>query len=197
MKRQHVFESYNWRGNDGLQNLTYCPVCGTKCMQEEQGFQKRPTCPSCGFVHYKNPYPGVVVIIEHENKILLGRRAKGSYQFGKWCLPGGFIEFDEDFLTSATREVKEETNLKIEIQSILNVSSIFHSSDLHTLVVTLVANVVEGVPIPGDDLDELQWFSINGQLPDMAFPADTYILERYDDLKTTFLPVNTVIKPYE
>ncbi len=197
MTRKNVWESYEWQNNNGLQNLKFCPVCGTKCIQEIQGARSRPTCPSCGFVHYKNPYPGVVVIIENKGNILLGKRAEGSYQVGKWCLPGGFIEFDEDFLSAAIREVKEETDLDIEVKSILNVSSIFHSTELHTLVVTLAAKVVGGIPIPGDDLDELQWFPINGQLPEMAFSADAYILERYDDLKDPYLPVNTIIKPRE
>ncbi len=193
IKRRHVWKSYDWHGNDGLQNLNYCPACGTKCEQAFQGGRDRPVCPACGFVYYKNPYPGVVVIIQDRDKILLGKRAEGSFQSGKWCLPGGFIEYDEDFLTSAIREVKEETNLEIEIQSILNVSSIFHSPELHTLVVTLVARVVEGVPRPGDDLDELRWFSYNDRLPEMAFPADEYVLENYDGLKRISLPVNTSI----
>lgn len=194
MNRKYVWESYDWKGNHGLENLKYCSACGTKCIQKKEGDRKRPTCPACGFVFYKNPSPGVVVVIEKENKILLGRRAEGSFQSGKWCLPGGFVEFDEDFLTSAIREAKEETHLDIEIQSILNVSTIFHSADLHALVVVLAARIVSGTPTPGDDLDKLQWFPIGSQLPEMAFSADADFIERYDELKNTYLPVNTPIK---
>jgi 8-oxo-dGTP diphosphatase len=183
MKRQYFFESYNWKDNDGSQNLKYCPVCGTKCAQQEKNLQIRPTCPSCGFVHYRNPYPGVVVLIEQEGSVLLGRRASGSFQAGKWCLPGGFIEFDENFIMAAIREVKEETNLDIEVKSILNVSSNFLALDLHTLVVTLVANVLKGVPKPGDDIEELRWFQISGKLPEMAFQADTYIIKHFYEFK--------------
>lgn len=183
MKRQHFFESYNWQSSDGLNNLKYCPACGTKCIPKEESLRIRPICPSCGFVQYKNPYPGVVVIIEQAGKVLLGKRAPGSFQAGKWCLPGGFIEFDEDFVTSAIREVKEETNLDIEVRSILNVSSNFLSADLHTLVVTLVANVLGGVPEPGDDIEALRWFQISDKLPDMAFPADTYVIKNFNNFK--------------
>ncbi len=183
MKRQCFFESYDWKGNDGLNNLKYCPACGTKCILKEESLRRRPTCPSCGFVHYKNPYPGVAVIIEQENKVLLGKRAPHSFQESKWCLPCGFIEFDDDFVTAAIREVKEETNLEIEVESILNVSSLFLSSDLHTLVVTVVANVLKGVPVPGDDINELRWFQITEPLPDMAFDADAYIIHHFSNLK--------------
>ncbi len=187
MKRQYLFESYDWKNNDGLSNLKFCPACGTQCRQKEEGLKVRPVCPSCGYIHYRNPYPGVVVIIEQDGSVLLGKRTAGSFQMGKWCLPGGFIEFDEDYILSAIREVKEETNLEIEIKSVLNVSSNFLSPDLHTLVVTLVAQVKKGVPVPGDDMDELRWFRINSELPDMAFHADTYIIKHFKRLKTEAL----------
>jgi 8-oxo-dGTP diphosphatase len=183
MKRQYFFKSYNWKNNGGLNSLKYCPACGTKCVAKEESLRIRPACPGCGFVHYRNPCPGVVVLIEQEGKILLGKRLSGSFQAGKWCLPGGFIEFDEDFIAAAMREVKEETNLDIEVQSILNVSSNFLASELHTLVVTLFAIVLKGVPEPGDDIEELRWFQISGKLPDMAFQADTYMIKHFNDFK--------------
>jgi len=183
MKRQYFFESYDRKNNDGLNNLRFCPACGAKCVQKEASLRIRPSCPRCGFIHYRNPYPGVVVLIEQDDQVLLGKRAPDSFLAGKWCLPGGFIEFDEDFVFSAIREVKEETNLDVEVQSILNVSSNFLSSDLHTLVVTLVAKVSKGVPKPGDDIEALKWFQITAKLPDMAFPADTYIIKHYHDFK--------------
>jgi ADP-ribose pyrophosphatase YjhB (NUDIX family) len=108
-------------------------------------------------------------------------------------LPGGFIEFEEDFMFSAIREVKEETDLDIEVESIFNVSSNFLSPDLHTLVVTLVAKVSGGVPRPGDDIEALKWFQISAKLPDMAFPADTYIIQHYHEFKPKALPVMTGI----
>ncbi|MCG6910705.1 MAG: NUDIX hydrolase [Deltaproteobacteria bacterium] len=152
-------------------------------MNREESLRIRPTCPNCGYVHYRNPCPGVVVIIEQEDRILLGKRAAGSFQAGKWCLPGGFIEFDEDYVASAVREVKEETNLEIEVNSILNVNSNFLSRDFHTLVITVVADVKKGCPEPGDDIVELGWFHINGDFPDMAFSADEYIIRQFRKLR--------------
>lgn len=130
------------------------------------------------------------MLIEQEGHILLGKRASGSFQAGKWCLPGGFIEFDEDFIFSAIREVKEETSLDIEVESILNVSSNFLLPNLHTLVVTLVAKISKGVPKPGDDIEALKWFQISAKLPDMAFPADTYIIKHYRDFKPKALTLS-------
>jgi 8-oxo-dGTP diphosphatase len=47
-----------------------------------------------------------------------------------WCLPCGYIEFHEDYLTAARREVKEETGLEVEITALLSVASYFLRPDV-------------------------------------------------------------------
>jgi ADP-ribose pyrophosphatase YjhB (NUDIX family) len=120
----------------------------------------------------------------------LGKR-RGGFGGGKWCLPQGYIEFDENFLNAAIREVKEETGLDVEIRSILNVVSNQLSPRLHTLAIILLAGIVAGEPCAGDDLEVLEWVPLSGPLPEMAFEADERIIERYQ--KTKFkggLPVD-------
>ncbi|CEM27052.1 unnamed protein product [Vitrella brassicaformis CCMP3155] len=55
---------------------------------------------------------GVGVIILREDKVLVGKR-KGAHGAGKWQFPGGHLEFGEDVIDCAKREVKEETGLEI------------------------------------------------------------------------------------
>ena len=130
------------------------------------------------------------MLIVNDGLVLLGKRAEKSFEAGKFCLPGGFIEFDEDFLAAGAREVLEETGLRVEIRSILNVVSNFLSPDLHTLVIVLLTSIAEGTPVPGDDLCELQWFPLDGPLPEMAFEADQHIIERYSRTELKGLPVD-------
>ena len=111
------------------------------------------------FVQFRNPSPGVVVLIEKDGQVLLGRRS-GNYGAKKWGLPQGFIEFDEDFLTAAIREVKEEAGLDVEIRSIISVVSNFLSPRLHTLAIVLLARVVGGELCAADDLEAVAWFSL-------------------------------------
>jgi 8-oxo-dGTP diphosphatase len=131
----------------------------------------------------------VVVVIEQEGAVLLGRRS-GSFGAGKWCLPQGYVEFDDDFLTAARREVKEETGLEVEILSILSVVSNFLSPRLHTLAIILLARVVNGEPIAADDLEALAWFPLAEPLPEMAFEADQHIIERVWKTKLEGAPVD-------
>jgi ADP-ribose pyrophosphatase YjhB (NUDIX family) len=123
-----------------------------------------------------------VVLIEKDGCVLLGKR-RGGIQAGKWCLPQGYIEFEEDFLTAAIREVREETGLEVEIRSILNAVSNLLSPQLHTIVIVMLARVISGELCAGDDLVSLIWIPISEPLPEMAFEADEWIIERYQKSK--------------
>lgn len=173
------------RGEDFL----YCPKCGKKLPVREGNFSPL-RCASCGYVNYKNPYPGVVVLIEEMGKVLLCRRGPQSFEPGKWCLPGGFMEWNEDFLTTGIREAREETGLDIRIESILSVVSNALSQDLHTLVIVLLGRVNGGRMEAGDDAIEVSWVPLTGPLPDMAFEADAHIIRRYAATRLAGAPVD-------
>jgi 8-oxo-dGTP diphosphatase len=179
MQAKQVFSTYNDKEDgDDWGQFKHCPFCGTQLVLKEKGGKRRPACPNCRFVQFRNPSPGVVVLIEKDGQVLLGRRS-GSYAAGKWGLPQGFVEFDEDFLTGAIREVKEETGLDVEIRSIISVVSNFLSHRLHTLAIVLLTRVVGGRLCAADDLEAVAWFPLSGPLPEMAFEADAHICERY------------------
>jgi ADP-ribose pyrophosphatase YjhB (NUDIX family) len=177
MQIKQVFSSYDVNGNTHNRQFKYCPQCGTQLSLREKGGKSRPVCTDCGYVQFQNPIPGVVVVIEKDGYVLLGKRS-GSFGNGKWGLPQGYIEFDEDFITAAIREVGEETGLDVEIRSIINVVSNFLSPRLHTLAIVLLAGVKNGEPRAADDLETLGWFPLVGPLPDMAFEADEFIIRR-------------------
>ena len=66
---------------------------------------------------YEYPHPAVttdIVIFSIRDgvlKLLLIKRAGQPYQ-GKWALPGGFVQMDEDLESGALRELQEETGLR-------------------------------------------------------------------------------------
>jgi ADP-ribose pyrophosphatase YjhB (NUDIX family) len=132
----------------------------------------------------------VVVLIVDNDTVVLGKRSLEVYRGGTWSLPGGFIEFDEDFLSAAHRETWEETGLSIRIQSLFSVVSNFLQPDLHTLVIVLVASITGGSLSPGDDMVELAWWPLSGPFPDMAFAADRHVIERYHHTRIPGAPID-------
>ena len=130
-----------------------------------------------------NPSPGVTVLVVDDDNVLLGRRAPGIGYVGgggKWCLPGGHIEYGEDFLTAALRETQEETGVEVEVTGLLSVvSNFFEEQGASTLAVVLLASPVGGQPRPdGHETTEVAWFR-HESLPELAFEADAHIVTRY------------------
>jgi 8-oxo-dGTP diphosphatase len=103
-KLEQVFKMYNKEENNlfPLRKYNFCPQCGNKFLQSD--FSEQHTlvkCLNCKYTIYTNPFPTVVVLIEHEDKVLLGKR-NGQFGKGKWCIPGGYIEYNEDFISADT-----------------------------------------------------------------------------------------------
>jgi NADH pyrophosphatase NudC (nudix superfamily) len=175
---QPIYATYDWKENRGLGKFKYCPTCGARLILGQIHHKTRPICPNCGFVYYRNPSPTVSVLVAHDGQILLGKRLEEPGK-GQWALPSGYIEFEDDFLTAAIREVKEETGLEIEITSILNVQSAFLPPEYHFLGIFLLAQVTGGSIHPGDDLEDARWFSFSAPLPEMAFAPDVQLIQAY------------------
>jgi len=59
------------------------------------------------------PVPVVRLIVTDESgSVLVLQRAAGSADEGKWCLPGGKIDYGDTAEEAAARELAEETRLK-------------------------------------------------------------------------------------
>jgi mutator protein MutT len=68
------------------------------------------------FDHPDQPYPIPVVraLIENsEGRILLLRRAETAHGQGKWCLPGGKIDYGQTVEAALAKEILEETSLQL------------------------------------------------------------------------------------
>ena len=181
-----MIQFFNQSGLDKtkMRDFRFCPYCGMKFK-----FGSDKSCEICGFKQYKNPLPGVSILISNsENQLLLGKRKNQSES---WCLPCGFIETNENFLIAAHREVKEETGLEIHIDSIVNVVSNIINFELETFVVVLLANIAGGELIPGDDIVELKWIDSN-HIPSLAFKADEFIINQYFNRKLEKLSVESI-----
>jgi ADP-ribose pyrophosphatase YjhB (NUDIX family) len=190
MRARQVFKTYNNLSPKENKDK-FCLLCGSECIPKLDNGILRMACITCGHIQYQNPSPAVSILIVDNSKFLLCKRSGNHFQGEKWCLPCGFIEFNEDYLSAAVREVKEETGLDIEVQAIISVVSNFFKPDLHTLVIVLLAKSLGGVLNARDrENDFLEWFSIDKRLPEMAFEADAHIIRRYFNTKLPGAPVD-------
>jgi ADP-ribose pyrophosphatase YjhB (NUDIX family) len=190
MRIKQYFNAYGEGQTSSGLDFTYCPKCSTELMKKEIDGSIRNFCSNCHFIQYINPLPGVAVLIEKDSKLLIGKRCEKSIESGKWCLPCGFVEHHENYLDAAHREVLEETGLEIKITSLVNVSSNRITPDLHSIVAVLTAEVVKGIPAPGDDMVELRWLSRNDAFPEMAFEGDEFTIKKYFENKLARIPID-------
>jgi len=96
-----------------LHNLK-CPVCS----KSATFYNSRLYCNTCCFEYFHNVASASVAIIEHNDCILLLKRAKEP-MVGKLHLPGGFISANESAEAALIREVNEELGLSVNSISYL------------------------------------------------------------------------------
>jgi ADP-ribose pyrophosphatase YjhB (NUDIX family) len=118
----------------------------------------------------------VAVVVHDADRVLLVRRRAERPGLPRWGIPAGFIEYDEDFLTAAHREVREEAGLEIELRGLANLSSNFFHDGLHALVAVLCAHAIGGTLRPGDDVDAVRWAPLRGPHFGLAFDGDRVAL---------------------
>jgi NADH pyrophosphatase NudC (nudix superfamily) len=193
MKPRQVFRAYpnNTEQSNEAVATHFCGRCGAQCKQEYLLAGLRSTCSTCNFVHYKNPQPAIAVLVEQDNQFLLGKRISKSLGHGQWCLPCGYVEYHEDYLSAAVREVKEETLLDVRIKSIISVVTNYLKPNIHSLVTVLSAEPLHGEVSAGDGMEEVSWFPYTGEFPEMAFEADTHIISRYFETDLVGAPIDS------
>ena len=91
----------------------FCSQCGAILEVREIGGRGRPVCPACGHVVWSHFTLGIGGMLFHEGKVLLGLR-NIEPDFGRWSMPGGYVEMDETLEQAVVREFREETGLQVQ-----------------------------------------------------------------------------------
>lgn len=135
----------------------YCPQCAAPLRQQTK---TEYICQN-NHPYWNNPRVAASIIIVKGDKLLIAKRGAEPYK-GKFDIPGGFLEYNENPETAAKREILEETSLKIDNLELISVYT--HEYDEQTSVCDLVyiAHKWHGKVSPHDDVAALDWkpFSI-------------------------------------
>jgi 8-oxo-dGTP diphosphatase len=103
------------------------------------------------------------VILDDNDKILLVKHKKerGGYWQGKWICPGGALELGEEIKEGIKREVREETNLEIElVRPLIPFDRIVKTNEetsLHVIYIDYVAKLLGGELNVASDVGEALW----------------------------------------
>lgn len=131
---------------------------------------------------YIYDWPRPMVTVDAAVFALFGKKAKlllinrGNEPFkGKWALPGGFIDIDEELEDAAVRELKEETGLSnVPLEQMHTFGKV--GRDPRGRQITIVfMGVLNGRPPRikgGDDAAKAKWFDIEKLPKNMAFDHD-------------------------
>ncbi len=94
----------NWH-----QTHTFCPNCGHRTQFTCEGWQRH--CPHCHTEHFCRINPVVIMLVVHQDNLLLGRAS--VWPEGMHSLLAGFIEAGETVEAAVARETFEEAGVRV------------------------------------------------------------------------------------
>lgn len=171
--------------------MKYCSVCGslTEKRIPEGDNRERDCCTGCGFIHYTNPNIIVGTIPVKENSVLLCKRAIEP-RYGKWTLPGGFLENGETVSQGAFRETLEETNTEVEMGELYAIFNVPQINQVYMLYLSEVtsddySSTTESLEVKFFNEKDIPW-------EELAFPFVPIVLKKFfSDHKTGDYPLIT------
>ena len=109
--------------------IIYCPLCrgSFESKKIEPDEDLRLVCFDCGYVHYQNPTPTVLAIIEKKGKLLLVKRQRDPYK-DYWDLPGGFLEIGQNLEEALRAEIREELGVGMKSATYFKSSVSFYKT---------------------------------------------------------------------
>jgi len=107
-------------------------------------------------------------------RLLLIKRGNEPFK-GRWALPGGFVDMDEELEDSAARELAEETGLEgVSLQQLHTFGNVGRDPRGRQITIVFTGIATEGQDKikAGDDAAEAKWFDIEKLPEDLAFDHD-------------------------
>jgi 8-oxo-dGTP diphosphatase len=158
--------------------MNYCPRCAHGLEDRVAYRRVRRVCPACGFVFFREHKVAAAAVVARDGRLLLVRRNLMPGQ-GKWTIPGGFVDFDEDPRRAVVREVLEETGYRTTVVSLLDVIFGQEHERGASLLIAYLARLLDDAPIGQADKEEVTdvGFFPPDQLPPIAFRATQRAIE--------------------
>ena len=127
----------------------------------------------------ERPKVGIRVYIIKDGKVLFGKR-KSKHGEGRWCPPGGHLEFSEEPEECAKREAMEEAGISIKnIRFITATNDIHKSEGKHYVTLHVVCDYDSGEVrvMEPEKCERWDWFKWE-ELPEPLFLSNENLVKK-------------------
>ncbi len=115
-------------------------------------------------------------LIIKDKKVLIAKRMDGEYA-GYWEFPGGKIEHNESSKNAIKREIKEELNLEISVDSFFHKVE-YHYPTFHLSMECFICTIKKG-ELELFNHSEIRWIDVTKKDHTICWiPADTEVYEK-------------------
>jgi len=133
----------------------FCAVCGAATVLAKGGWQRNCQAESCGAEHFPRTDPVVIMTVEHQDRLLLGRQPR--FPARRYSALAGFIEPGEGLEEAIAREIWEEAGVRVrDVTYVASQPWPFPSS------LMLAAHAYaddDALTIDTSELDDARWFT--------------------------------------
>jgi NAD+ diphosphatase len=141
------------RGMSYWQSRTrFCGVCGGGITFSRSGFIGR--CGQCSTEHYPRVDPAVIVAVENQGRLLLGRQANWAPR--RYSVLAGFVAPGESLEQTVVREVFEESRVRVRDCRYLGTQPWPFPG---ALMLGFSATAEDDVPTVDGELEDARWFT--------------------------------------
>jgi NAD+ diphosphatase len=135
------------------QRHRFCANCGQLSEIIRGGWSR--ACPHCSAEHFPRVDPVVIMLVEHEGRLLLGRQP--HYPPDRYSALAGFVEVGESIEAAVVREIAEEAGIEVrEVRYVASQPWPFPSS----LMIGCFARALSAeLVIDTTELEDGRWFT--------------------------------------
>ncbi|WP_405605438.1 NUDIX domain-containing protein [Streptomyces sp. NBC_01410] len=139
------------------------------------------TCPTCGETAYRNPLPVAVALLpaydaDGTGLVVITRTIDPGR--GGIALPGGYVDFGEDWQQAVVRELSEETGIEVPREDV-RLADALSAADGHLLLFGLLPpRAVESLPRPAPTAETTGWHVLH-EPTKLTFPLHTIAVRNW------------------
>ena len=144
----------------------FCSVCGTPSEIFRAGWARR--CPSCAAEHFPRVDPVVIMLAEHDGRVLVGRGL--AYPPGRYSALAGFVEPGESIEEAVARELFEEAGVRAK--SVRYVASQPWPFPGSLMIACIAETESDALTLDQTELEDAMWVDQAGIEAALAGAAD-------------------------